>query len=157
MKSKIYIETTIVSYLTAWPSRDVIVAAHQQITDEWWRTKRQFFELFASQLVLREAQAGNENMAQRRLSALEEVELLEVTEEALALAEDLLSKGPLPRKAEEDAVHIAVAVTNGMDYLITWNCKHIANARMRDKIEHVCRANGYKPVIICTPEELLEE
>ncbi len=157
MNSKIYIETTIVSYLTAWPSRDVIVAAHQQITDEWWRTKRQFFELFASQLVLREAQAGNENMAQRRLSALEEVELLEVTEEALALAEDLLSKGPLPRKAEEDAVHIAVAVTNGMDYLITWNCKHIANARMRDKIEQVCRANGYKPVIICTPEELLEE
>ena len=157
MNSKIYIETTIVSYLTAWPSRDVIVAAHQQITDEWWRTKRQFFELFASQLVLREAQAGNENMAQRRLSALEEVELLEVTEEALALAEDLLSKGPLPRKAEEDAVNIAVAVTNGMDYLITWNCKHIANARMRDKIEQVCRANGYKPVIICTPEELLEE
>ena len=157
MKSKIYIETTIVSYLTAWPSRDVIVAAHQQITDEWWRTKRQFFELFASQLVLREAQAGNEDMAQRRLSALEEVELLEVTEEALALAEDLLSKGPLPRKAEEDAVHIAVAVVNGMDYLITWNCKHIANARMRDKIEQVCRANGYKPVIICTPEELLEE
>jgi hypothetical protein len=157
VKSKIYIETTIVSYLTAWPSHDVIVAAHQQITDEWWRTKRQFFELFASQLVLREAQAGNEDMAQRRLSALEEVELLEVTEEALALAEDLLSKGPLPQKAEEDAVHIAVAVVNGMDYLITWNCKHIANARMRDKIEQVCRANGYKPVIICTPEELLEE
>lgn len=96
-------------------------------------------------------------MAQRRLSALQEVELLEVTEESLALAEDLLSKGPLPRKAEEDAVHIAVAVTNGMDYLITWNCKHIANARMRNRIEQVCRNNGYKPVIICTPEELLEE
>ena len=157
MKSKIYIETTIVSYLTAWPSRDVIVAAHQQITDEWWRTKRQFFELFASQLVLREAQAGNEDMAQRRLGALEEVRLLEVTEEALALAEDLLSKGSLPRKAEEDAVHIAVAVTNGMDYLITWNCKHIANARMRDKIEYICRVKGYEPVIICTPEELLED
>lgn len=157
MKSKIYIETTIISYLTAWPSGDVIVAAHQQITDEWWRTKRQFFELFASQLVLRKAQAGNEEMARQRLSALEEVELLEITEEALALAEDLLSKGPLPRKAQEDALHIAVAVINGMDYLITWNCKHIANARMRDKIEQVCRADGYKPVIICTPEELLEE
>jgi hypothetical protein len=157
VKPKIYIETTIVSYLTAWPSRDVIVAAHQQITDEWWRTKRHFFELFASQLVLREAQAGNEDMVQRRLRALEEVELLEATEEALALAEDLLSKGPLPRKAAEDAIHISVAVVNGMDYLITWNCKHIANARMRDKIEQVCWANGYKPVIICTPEELLEE
>ncbi len=83
--------------------------------------------------------------------------MLEVTEDALALAEDLVSKGALPRKAAEDAIHIAVAVVNGLDYLITWNCKHIANARMRDKIEHVCRAKGHEPVIICTPEELLEE
>ena len=157
MKPKIYVETTIVSYLVAWPSRDVIVAAHQQITDEWWRTKRQFFELFASQLVLREAQAGDEEMAQRRLHAREEVTLLEITEEALELAEDLINKGPLPQKAAEDAVHIAVAVVNGLDYLITWNCKHIANAKMRDKIEQVCRAGGYEPVIICTPEELLED
>jgi len=157
MKPKAYIETTIVSYLTAWPSRDVIVAAHQQITDEWWRTKRQLFELFASQLVLREARAGNEDMAQRRLSILEAVELLEVTEEALALAEALVSKGPLPRKAIEDAVHIAITVVTGMDYLITWNCKHIANARIRDKIEYICRVKGYEPVIICTPEELLED
>lgn len=157
VKPKVYVETTVVSYLTAWPSRDVIVAAHQQITDEWWRTKRRLFELYASQLVLREVQAGDNDMARRRLSALEEVELLEVTEEALALAEDLISKGPLPKKAAEDAVHIAVAVVNGRDYLITWNCKHIANARMRDKTEQVCRAKGYEPVIICTPEELLED
>ena len=157
MKPKVYIETTVISYLAAWPSRDVIVAAHQQITDEWWRTKRQFFDLFASQLVLREAQAGNEEMAQRRLRALEEVALLEITDEALVLAEDLIHKGPLPQKAAEDAVHIAVAVVNGLDYLITWNCKHIANAKMRDKIEQVCRARGYEPVTICTPEELLED
>ena len=85
------------------------------------------------------------------------MELLEVTEDALALAEDLVSKGALPRKAAEDAVHIAVAVVNALDYLITCNCKHIANARMRDKIEQVCRAKGHEPVIICTPEELLEE
>ena len=138
MKAKVYVETTVVSYLTAWPSRDVIVAAHQQITDEWWRIKRQNFELFASQLVLREAQAGNEEMAQRRLKALEELGLLEVTEEAMALAEKLIASGSLPKKATEDAVHIAVAVVNGMDYLITWNCKHIANAKMRNKIEYVC-------------------
>jgi hypothetical protein len=157
VKSKIYVETTIVSCLVAWPSQDVVVAAHQQITDEWWRTKRQFFELFASQLVLREALAGNEEMAQCRLRALKEVMLLEVTEEALGLAEDLINKGPLPQKAAEDAIHIAVAVVNGLDYLITWNCKHIANAKMRDKIEQVCRSRGYEPVIICTPEELLED
>jgi hypothetical protein len=157
VKAKVCVETTVVSYLTAWPSRDVIVAAHQQITDEWWRTKRQEFELFASQLVLREAQAGNAEMAQRRLKTLEEVELLEVTEEALAPAEKLIASGSVPKKAVEDAVHIAVAVINGMDYLITWNCEHIANAKMRDNIDRICRTNDYKPAVICTPEELLED
>ena len=157
MKPKVYVETTVVSYLIALPSRDVIVAAHQQITDEWWRTKRQFFDLFASQLVLRESQAGDKELAQRRLAALEEAGLLEITPEALALAEQLISQGPLPRKAAEDAVRIAVAVVNGLEYLVTWNCKHIANAKMRDKIDEVCRNQGYEPIIICTPEELLED
>jgi hypothetical protein len=157
VKPKVYVETTVISYLTAWPSRDVIVAAHQQITDEWWRTKRKSFELFASQLVLREAHAGDKDMAQRRLLALEEARLLEVTEEALVLAEELVKRGALPRKAAEDALHIAVAVVNSLDYLLTWNCKHLANAKMRDKIEQACRALGYEPVIICTPEELLED
>lgn len=110
-----------------------------------------------SQLVLREAQAANEEMAQRHLKTLEELGLLEVTEEAMALAEKLIASGSLPKKATEDAVHIAVAVVNGMDYLITWNCKHIANAKMRNKIEYVCQSNGYKPAIICTLEELLED
>ncbi len=157
MKPKVYIETTVVSYLVATPSRDVIVAAHQQITDEWWKTKRQFFDLFASQLVLREAKAGDNEMAQRRLAALQAVALLEVTEEVVALAENLISQGPLPRKAAEDALHIAVAVVNGLDYLLTWNCKHIANAKMREKIDEVCRLQGYEPIIICTPEELFED
>ena len=155
MKSKVYIETSVVSYLTALPSRDVIVVGHQQITDEWWRTKRQSFDLFASQLVLREARAGNEKMAERRLTALEQATLLEVTEDALKLSERLVNKGPLPEKAAEDALHIAIAVVNGMDYLMTWNCKHIANAKMRNKINQICRMEGYEPAIICTPEELL--
>jgi hypothetical protein len=157
VKQKVYVETTVISYLVAFPSRDVIVAAHQQITDEWWRTRRQLFDICASQLVLREAQAGDRDLAQSRLVVLEEAQLLEVTEEALALSQRLLTPGPLPQKAAEDAVHIAVAVVNGLDYLVTWNCKHIANARMRDRIDRVCRAMGYEPVIICTPEELLEE
>ena len=157
MKPKVYVETTVVSYLIASPSRDVIVAAHQQITDEWWRTRRQSFDLFASQLVLREARAGDIDMAQRRLAALEDAALLEMTEEALALAERLITHGPVPRKTAEDAVHIALAVVNGLDYLVTWNCKHIANAKMRDRIDQVCRALGYELIIICTPEELLED
>ena len=156
MKPKVYIETTVVSYLTSRPSANLIVAAHQQITRDWWQNRQDDFDLFASVLVRQEVSTGDEEMVKRRLEALEQVKLLEVTEDALALAEDLIKRGPLPEKAVEDAVHIAVAVTNGLDYLITWNCKHIANAAMRNKIEEVCRMRGYEPVIICTPEELLE-
>ena len=157
MNPKIYIETSVISYLTGRTSRDIIITAHQQITEEWWRTKRHLFDLYASQLVIREAAAGNEEQAKKRLKALEETTLLEVTESALSLADIFIEKGPIPRKAAEDALHISIAVVNGIDYLISWNCKHIANAKMRSKIEQVCLSCGYEPVIICTPEELLED
>ncbi len=157
MKPKIYIETTIISYLTGRPSRDIIITAHQQITEEWWRTRRHLYDLFTSQLVVREASAGNEEQARKRLNALEETELLEITENALSLAEVLIKKGAIPKKASEDALHISIAVVNGIDYLISWNCKHIANAKMRSKIDQVCLSAGYEPIIICTPEEILED
>lgn len=157
MKPKVYIETTIISYLTGRPSRDIIIAAHQQITEEWWRTKRHLFDLYASQLVLREAAAGEEEKARERLNALEETELLEITENAVSLATVFIEKGAIPQIAAEDALHIAIAVVNGLDYLISWNCKHIANAKMRSKIDQVCLSCGYEPIIICTPEELLED
>ena len=157
MKPRAYIETTVISYLTARPSRDVIVAGHQQVTDEWWRMRRLDFDLFASQLVWDEAEAGDQEASQKRLAALESVGMLEITEEALSLAKELVEKGPLPPRAAEDAIHIAVAVINGMDYLLTWNCSHLANAAMRSKIDRICRARGYEPTVICTPEELLEE
>jgi len=155
--AKIYIETTIISYLTAWQSRDLIVSAHQQITNEWWRAHRHSYELYASQLVLNEAKSGDQEMAKLRVEALENILLLETTHEAVSLANNLIHNGPLPPKATEDALHIAIAVVNGLDYLITWNCKHIANAKMRSKIDQICRNKGYIPVTICTPEELLEE
>lgn len=157
MKPKAYIETTIISYLASRPSRDIIVAAHQQITHEWWSERKEDFGLFASQLVWDEAEAGDRGVSQRRLAVLEEIQLLELTEDGLSLANDLVAKGPLPRKAAEDAIHIATAVINSMDYLLTWNCSHLANAAMRSEIEHICRTRGYEPTIICTPEELLEE
>jgi hypothetical protein len=156
MKPKVYIETTIVSYLAARPSRDIVVAAHQQITYEWWHNQRQGFHLLASQLVIAEAQAGDADLAQKRLSLLQETKLLQVTDAAAALAEALITGGAVPRSAMEDALHIAIAVVNGIDYLTTWNCKHIANAQLRSKIDHICRTEGYMPLIICTPEELLE-
>jgi len=157
MNPKIYIETTIVSYLTAKPSVHIIVAAHQQITGEWWENKRVGYDLYAPQLVFQESKAGDPLMADKRLQALESVQPVEVTEEALALAEALIAHGAVPEKAAEDALHIAVSVVHGMDYLLTWNCKHIANAKMRNKIEAICRLNGYEPVIMCTPEELMED
>ena len=152
---KVYIETTIVSYLTARPSRDLIIAAHQQITLEWWENRRTDFDLYTSQFVIQESSAGEAAMAQKRLNALDMIPLLSVSPEALALARALVKKGPIPEKAETDALHIAVAAVNGMDYLLTWNCKHIANAEMQIGIGKFCRVAGFEPPIICTPEELL--
>lgn len=155
MDLKIYIETSIVSYLTARPSRDLIIAAHQQITLEWWENRRKDFDLYTSQFVIQESSAGDAAMARKRLDALDGITLLSIEQEALVLARLLVEKGPIPEKAQIDALHIAVATANGMDYLLTWNCKHIANAEMQVGIEKLCRASGFEPPVICTPEELL--
>ncbi len=152
---KVYIETTIVSYLTARPSRDLILAAHQQITNEWWENRRADFDLYTSQFVIQESSAGEAAMAQKRLDALDGIALLAVSREALHLARSLVEKGPIPEKAKVDALHISVAASNGMDYLLTWNCKHIANAEMQTGIGKFCRSAGLEPPVICTPEELL--
>ncbi len=156
MPDRVYIETTFVSYLTARPSRDVVFAGHQQITHEWWDTRRTNFELCASQLVLDEAGAGDPQAAQERLEILNDMTMLQTTPEALALAKELIRAGALPAKAADDALHIAIAATNGVHFLLTWNCRHLANATMRPSIEAACVARGLKAPIICTPEELLE-
>jgi predicted nucleic acid-binding protein len=148
------IETSIVSYLTARPSRDLLVAAHQQITVVWWDQQRASYDLFTSQAVLTEAGAGDPEAAQRRLTVLEGLPLLDVTDEAIALAARLITAQALPVRATQDALHLAVACVHGMEYLLTWNCMHLANARLRSRIEQTCREAGYVPPIICTPEEL---
>ncbi len=156
MKPKVYIETTVISYLTAQPARDVVIAGHQQSTRDWWRNAANRFELVASQLVLTEASAGDPEAARVRLAALDSLTLLDATEEALELAQQLVNAGAVPAKAAEDAAHIAIAVVNGIEYLVTWNYRHIANATIRSQIETVCRNAGFEPAIICTPEELME-
>jgi PIN domain len=156
MAERVYIETTVVSYLTARPSRDVVIAGHQQVTHDWWDTRRQSYELCVSQLVLDEAGAGDAQAAQERLLMLQPMLVLEMTTEAIELAKELLRVGALPTKAADDALHIAVAATKGVPYLLTWNCRHLANAAMRPVIESVCKAKGFAAPIICTPEELLE-
>jgi len=153
VKRRVYIETTVISYLTALPTRDLVRAAHQQITSEWW-AEREAFELFVSDAVLAEVRMGDPAAAARRLAAIDGVTILAATDDARALAEALLAASAMPAKAAVDAVHVAVAALNGMEFLLTWNCAHIANALMRPRIEEVCRDAGFEPPTICTPEEL---
>lgn len=153
MKPSVYVETTIPSYLTAWPSRDLVRSAHQQITREWW-SKRDMFDLYSSRLVLQECEAGDTQAATDRLAALSGIPLLQQKPEVIALAEALVRDVPLPPKAAADALHIATAAAHGIKYLLTWNCNHIANVTLRPQIEMVCRAAGFEPPLICTPEEL---
>lgn len=157
MKPKVYLETTIASYLTARPSRDLIIAAHQQQTHEWWDKRRTEFDLYVSQVVLDEAGAGDKTTAAERLALLKDIAVLDQGDRARQLAKELFSGVPLPPKAAVDALHSAIAVEGGMDYPLTWNCTHIANATLRGRIEAICRGQGYEPPIICTPDELLAE
>jgi predicted nucleic acid-binding protein len=157
VKPTIYVENSVISYLTARRAQgNMRVAAHQDLTREWWDTRRHEFELYASAVVVEEAQDGDPTAAAARLEIVAGLTLLDVTSEARDLAAILLRHTRLPEKANADALHIATAAVHGMDYLITWNCKHIANAVILRSVEAVCRANGYEPPVLCTLEELME-
>lgn len=155
-KQSVYLETSVIGYATSRPSRDLIVVAHQEQTREWFASSRQSYELFISQLVLQESFAGDAEAVKTRQDFLNPFPLLEITDAVASLAETLLKRGALPPKAAGDAFHVAVSAFHGMSFLLTWNCKHIANAAMRPRIECVCRDSGYEPPVICTPEELME-
>jgi predicted nucleic acid-binding protein len=155
MLPKVYLETSVISYLAARRSKDLITAAHQELTHDWWQNRRASFDLFISQLVVQESSAGDAALAQSRLQLLSNLPLLVVNESCVSLGRSLVERGPIPQKAGVDALHIAVATVHGMDYLLTWNCKHIANAEMQTAVNAVCRTAGYEPPVICTPEELL--
>ena len=151
----VYIETSILSYLTSRPSRDLLAAAHQQVTQAWWERRRQRFEVFVSPLVAQEAKRGDPDAAQRRVVALTGLPVLEIVEEAYELAAAFIAESALPAAAEDDATHIALAAVHGMDYLLTWNCRHIDNAETKPVIRSVCATHGYTCPEICTPEELM--
>jgi predicted nucleic acid-binding protein len=155
MISTVYLETSVISYLAAFPSRDLLTAAHQQVTHLWWQTRRSNFELFVSQLVIDECLAGDTEAAERRIALLANLSLLDIDPEVTVLAQYLAQEVPLPERAAADALHIAAAVRHGIDYMMTWNCAHIANAELRPRIDRACIAQGYVPTILCTPEELI--
>ena len=155
MKRKVYIETSVASYLTARPSRDLVVAAHQDLTFEWWTKRRQQFDLYISELVLREASKGDPAAAARRLDELAGIPLLPFNDFVEDLARSFVDSGIVPEKAADDAMHVAVATSQGMDFLLTWNCRHIANAEVIERLEAACLQLGFLLPALCTPEQLM--
>ncbi len=157
MAPTVYIETSVVSYLTARPSRDLIRAAHQQATHDWWANDRPFFDLLASQLVLQEASQGDPDAAKRRLDALQGIKLLAIPQEAADLAQEVTRAAILTPADFEDALHISIAAVYGIDCLLTWNFKHMANVTIQRRIAVLTRSLGFEMPAICTPLELIGE
>jgi len=157
MKETIYLETTVVSYYTSKPSRDVIVLAHQQITRDWWDRALKKYDVFISQIVVEEAGSGDPEAAGKRLKILKEFTHLELNPMVEKMAQVYKDKLRIPPKALRDAVHLAVASVHGVDYLVTWNCAHIANGEVIKKLMRINEAFGIKTPVICTPEELMPE
>ncbi len=155
-KPSLYIETSVVSYLTAKASTDVIALAHQELTRRWWEQGRGEYELFASPVVIAEAGRGDPVAAERRFELLAGVELLEAGPQVERLAGDIHQGLRLPRKAAVDAAHMAFAVSCEMDYLLTWNCVHLANPHNLRMLADLTRQRGLWLPIICTPAEMVE-
>ena len=156
MKQTVYVETSVISYLAGRPARDLIVAAHQELTREWWDERSSGFQLVISELVEQEAGAGDPEASRVRLATIEGIAILALSDAAVSIAEHLVGSGPIPPEAAADALHIAIAAVNGIDYLLTWNCTHLANASLRVQIAALLEDTGYACPVICTPEELME-
>jgi hypothetical protein len=152
---RIYIESTIPSYVVARPARDLLQAARQQLTRDWRDLKREKHDLFASQVVLDEIASGDAEIARQRLELVSQIKLLDLTDDAKALTKDILRSGVLPPEADRDAAHIALATVHEMDILLSWNCRHIANAAIQPRLRRLADAASFILPVICTPEELL--
>jgi predicted nucleic acid-binding protein len=150
----VYIETTIVGHIAGRIHPDPFVSARQQVTRDWWRDEASKFAVYISQLVIDECSEGDATAAAERLDVVKDLHLLESSNDVDELANALITGKAIPASEPRDAFHIAIAAVNGVNYLLTWNFKHIANAILRPHIEQICRENGFEPPIICTPDEL---
>lgn len=155
MLPKVYLETTIPSFVAARRSRDIVVAGKQETTREWWNVRKKEFEVFVSPFVIEEAALGDPDSAARRMELIREVSVLGVDDQVTMIAEKLLRSGAIPERAATDASHIAVATRHGMDFLLTWNCAHIANAQILRSVQRVIEGIGMEMPVICTPDELM--
>ncbi len=157
MSETIYIETSILGYLTARSTKNLILAANIEVTRDWWESRRGNFTLYISQAVINEVVLGDTEIAAQRLEILRGFPLVELNQAVQDLAAQFLTRSNLPPKANVDAIHIAAATVHGLDYLLTWNCKHIANAQIQGKLAEISLDFGYELPILCTPYELLED
>jgi hypothetical protein len=155
MSETVYIETSILGYLTARSTKNLILAANIEITRDWWEFRRSAFTLYTSEAVLDEVVQGDAAIATQRLDILHDFPLLALNQDVQDLAVQLLTRSNLPPKARVDAIHIAAATVHGMDYLLTWNCKHIANAQIQGKLAEISLDFGYVLPVLCTPNELM--
>ena len=151
-----YIETTIPSYLTSRPSSNLIIAAHQQITREWWQTASQRYQMVISDVVLAEASAGDPAMAQQRMAILANLPSLPPSTDAAELAENYDRVFRFPVNLKTDLLHLAYAVIYGVDYLVTWNCAHLANPHIVRQVERINQFQNRQTPLIITPEDMLE-
>ncbi|MDJ0899128.1 MAG: type II toxin-antitoxin system VapC family toxin [Xenococcus sp. MO_188.B8] len=155
MSETVYIETSILGYLTARSTKNLILAANMEITQDWWKFRRKAFSLYTSEAVLEEVARGDAEIAAQRMAILRDFPLLALNKAVQGLASQFLTRSSLPPKAKVDAIHIAAATVHGMDYLLTWNCKHIANAQIQAKLAEISLDFGYVLPILCTPNELM--
>jgi hypothetical protein len=155
-KPTVYVETTVIGHLVGRILDDPVVAGRQVATRDWWPVATSKYRLLVSRLVLDECSAGDDNAALERLAVIDSLEFVSASAEADRLAAALIAGHAIPETEPRDAVHISLAAIHGIEYLVTWNFKHIANAMTRIAIESVCRDTGYEPPIICTPDELSE-
>lgn len=156
MKPTVYIETTIIGHLTSRLPADVVVTGQMLVTRQWWTKSRQDFETFISDLVHKEVSRGDPAAASERLEAIHMIPSVPILDGARKLAVELILRHGLPDKARVDALHLAICATNGIDYLLTWNCRHLANAARQKTMTEICAAFGYSVPVICTPQQLME-
>jgi len=155
-KPSIYLETSVVSFLTNRLSSDLVVAGHQRSTRVWWEEYRQNYGLYVSPIVLREAGQGDAEASKRRLDAIRGIPSLELTEAVFELAAQFLNQGILPEKAKEDALHLAISTVHGIRFLLSWNYRHIANPLTREALTRMSVERSFIPPTICNPHDLLE-